>query len=422
MRPIIRVENLGKQFCIGARKAPYATLRETVADAVRSPLRWLRRDRDAAANTHWALKDLSVDVMPGEAVGVIGRNGAGKSTLLKVLSRITEPTEGRVELYGRVGSLLEVGTGFHPELTGRENVYLSGAILGMARAEIRRQFDAIVAFAEVERFIDTPVKHYSSGMQMRLAFAVAAHLEPEILVIDEVLAVGDANFQKKVLGKMSGAICGGRTVLFVSHNQAAVQNLCTRAWLLNHGRLEFAGDVDEAFVHYAALSGHVAVGTADLTGQPRDPRFQRRHAHLKALALLDSAGKPAEALLMGQPCSFVLDVEFLQAGAGYELGLAIFSFHGVAVHYLISNWEGFDTIARTGLQRVACRLPALHLFPGNYQVSAWVKRQGSIHDDAVDEALRFRVEEAPFTAGPAYFTRYSSNTQMYVPTTWDLLR
>lgn len=421
MRPIIRVENLGKQFRIGARKAPYATLRETLTDAVRSPLRWLRREGDASANTHWALKDLSFDIMPGEAVGVIGRNGAGKSTLLKVLSRITEPTEGQVELYGRVGSLLEVGTGFHHELTGRENVFLSGAILGMKRAEIRRQFDEIVGFAEVDRFIDTPIKHYSSGMQMRLAFAVAAHLDPEILVVDEVLAVGDANFQKKVLGKMSGAIRGGRTVLFVSHNQGAVQNLCTRALLLNQGRLEFAGDVDKAFVRYAGLSGHSAVGTADLTWQRRDPRFQRRHAQLQALTLRDGAGNPAETLLMGQPCSFVLDVDFLQTGGSYEIGVAIASFHGVQVHYLISTWEGFDTITRTGPHRIECRLPELHLFPGNYQVCVWVKKEGAIHDDEVDQALNFRVEEGQFTRGQAYFSRYSLNTQVYVSSDWSFL-
>src|SRR5215468_2950855 len=230
MRPIIKVESLGKQYNIGTQRAPYSTLRDSITEALRAPGGWLRRNGNRKEETIWALQDVSFAVKPGEVVGVIGRNGAGKSTLLKLLSRITEPTSGQINLYGRVGSLLEVGTGFHPELSGRENVYLNGAILGMKRGEIDRKFDEIVAFAEIEKFIDTTVKHYSSGMYMRLAFAVAAHLEPEILLVDEVLAVGDAVFQKKCLGKMEEVSrTEGRTVLFVSHNMGAIQSLCGRA-------------------------------------------------------------------------------------------------------------------------------------------------------------------------------------------------
>src|SRR6266516_5601056 len=216
MKSIIRVETLGKQYIIGAREAGYDTLRDSIVEAVRAPFERLRR-RNGQRNqeTIWALKNVSFEVAPGEVVGVIGRNGAGKSTLLKLLSRITEPTTGRAELYGRVASLLEVGTGFHPELTGRENIYLNGAILGMRKAEINRKFDEIVDFAGLEKFLETPVKRYSSGMYMRLAFAVASHLEPEILMVDEVLAVGDAQFQKKCLGKMGDVARAGRTVLFV---------------------------------------------------------------------------------------------------------------------------------------------------------------------------------------------------------------
>jgi lipopolysaccharide transport system ATP-binding protein len=233
MRPIIKVEKLSKRFRIGRRREPYRTVRESLTTALAAPVRGIgallngnsRANGRNADEWVWALRDVSFEVMPGEVLGIIGRNGAGKSTLLKVMSRITEPTDGRVELYGRVGSLLEVGTGFHPELTGRENTFLMGAILGMRRAEITRKFDDIVAFAEVEKFIDTPVKHYSSGMYMRLAFAVAAHLEPEILLVDEVLAVGDAAFQKKCLGKMGDVAKEGRTVLFVSHNMATIQSL-----------------------------------------------------------------------------------------------------------------------------------------------------------------------------------------------------
>lgn len=240
----IRVENLGKMYRIGGKQEKYQTLRDTLADAFTGPFKrarnLMRGQAYGAANLTeeiWALKDVSFEVKHGEVVGIIGRNGAGKSTLLKILSRITEPTEGMVDIYGRVGSLLEVGTGFHPELTGRENVYLNGAILGMSRRDIDRQFDEIVDFAGVEKFIDTPVKHYSSGMGLRLGFAVAAHLEPEILVVDEVLAVGDAEFQKKCLGKMQDVAGEGRTVLFVSHNMGAVRNLCNYTIWLTDGVL-----------------------------------------------------------------------------------------------------------------------------------------------------------------------------------------
>jgi len=260
-RPIITVENLGKCYRVGhqsARRERYTALRDVLA---RNAAEIVRKTRDLFSGRQivqgdvvedfWALKDVSFDVEPGEVVGIIGRNGAGKSTLLKVLSRITEPTTGRVTLRGRVASLLEVGTGFHPELTGRENIFLNGAILGMSRNEIRRKFDEIVDFAEVETFLDTPVKRYSSGMYVRLAFAVAAHLEPEILIVDEVLAVGDAEFQKKCLGKMGDVARGGRTVLFVSHNLSAISSLCGTAIFLKDGQIAFHGTVSQAIQNYA---------------------------------------------------------------------------------------------------------------------------------------------------------------------------
>src|SRR5258708_3119578 len=258
MQPIIRIHNLSKRYRIGQVER-YHTLRESIVRSLRAPARAARamisgRARDAGAHDGerhvWALGDMSFDVMPGEVLGLIGRNGAGKSTLLKLLSRITEPSTGRAEIYGRVGSLLEVGTGFHLELTGRENIYLSGAILGMRRAEIQRKFDEIVAFAEVEKFVDTPVKHYSSGMHVRLGFAVAAHLEPEILLVDEVLAVGDAAFQKKCLGKMGRVAREGRTVLFVSHNMQAMSQLADRCILLADGQARFDGHTAQAVALY----------------------------------------------------------------------------------------------------------------------------------------------------------------------------
>ena len=253
---VIRAESLGKRYTLGrASSGKYRTLRESLSEAAQAPWRRWRGRMDSTESTDetefWALRDVSFEIKQGEVVGIIGRNGAGKSTLLKVLSRITEPTTGRITLKGRVASLLEVGTGFHPELTGRENIFLNGAILGMHRSEIKAKFDEIVAFAEVEKFLDTPVKRYSSGMYVRLAFAVAAHLEPEILVVDEVLAVGDAEFQKKCLGKMQDvAKEGGRTVLFVSHNMGAVTQLCSKAIYLEQGQLVRQGEVNEVTTFY----------------------------------------------------------------------------------------------------------------------------------------------------------------------------
>lgn len=253
MKPIIRVSNLSKQFRIatGERGAVrYETLRESLVRSIRNALRGNHRRSEEKI---WALKDINLDVMPGEVVGLIGPNGAGKSTLLKVLSRIIEPTSGRVELYGRVASLLEVGTGFHPDLTGRENVYLNGAVLGMRRREIDVRFDEIVAFAEVEKFLDEAVKHYSSGMYVRLAFAVAAHLSPEILIVDEVLAVGDASFQKKCLGKMRDVMRSGRTVLFVSHSMAMIRQLCGRVALIAEGEIKKLGPTKDVADYYEAM-------------------------------------------------------------------------------------------------------------------------------------------------------------------------
>ncbi|HEU4326334.1 MAG TPA: ABC transporter ATP-binding protein [Roseiflexaceae bacterium] len=289
----IRVTQLSKQYQIGGPRAPYRTLRDTLAEAVRAPLLRLRGRPAASSSSFWALRDVSFDVPQGEVVGIIGRNGAGKSTLLKVLARITAPTAGRAELRGRVGTLLEVGTGFHPELTGRENVYLNGAILGMRREEIVRKFDEIVAFAEVEQFIDTPVKHYSSGMYLRLAFAVAAHLEPEILIVDEVLAVGDAAFQKKCLGKMGDVAREGRTVLFVSHNMQAVRQLCRHAILLRQGQIAFSGAPGQAILEY--FGGNAArealIDLSDL-----DRRSGSNGGLLRSVQFLDGGGRPVYEL------------------------------------------------------------------------------------------------------------------------------
>jgi lipopolysaccharide transport system ATP-binding protein len=324
----IQVEGIGKKYHIGSIQNRYRTIRETLTDAARAPFRraghLLRGQATGAADLHeeiWALKDITFKIDHSEVVGLIGRNGAGKSTLLKVLSRITEPSEGRCRIRGRVGSLLEVGTGFHPELTGRENVYLNGAILGMRRVEIDRTFDEIVSFAEVERFIDTPVKHYSSGMRVRLAFAVAAHLEPEILLVDEVLAVGDARFQRKCLNKMQDVGQAGRTVLFVSHNMASVTRLCSRTVLLDNGRLIQDGPSHKVVTAYlqSGLGTTAAREWPDAATAPG-----QEVARLRAVRALNAAGELTDAMDIRRPITVEMAYDVLQDG--YIL-LPHFHFH-----------------------------------------------------------------------------------------------
>jgi lipopolysaccharide transport system ATP-binding protein len=318
---VVRVEGLGKSYRIGERE-PYKALRDVITDAF--TLRRRAGPREPA-NRIWALSDVSFDVRRGEVLGLIGKNGAGKSTLLKVLSRITEPTRGQVILRGRVGSLLEVGTGFHPELTGRENIFLNGTILGMRRAEIVRRFDELVEFAGVARFLDTPVKRYSSGMQVRLAFAVAAHLEPEVLLVDEVLAVGDAEFQEKCLGKMRDVTREGRTVVFVSHNLAAVRSLCSRAILLEQGRLEFDGETGDAVEHYLQRAGG-ARDSAVVEGQALASRLVKSRVYgdsplfnCKRVSVLDEDGRPSVSFRSDEEATVTIDFTVLRTVASLRL-------------------------------------------------------------------------------------------------------
>lgn len=426
---IIQVENLGKKYVLGQQQqgnSRYVALRDVLADSAKSFSRRLRHPLKPQAprqqDEFWALKDVSFEVKQGEVVGIIGRNGAGKSTLLKILSRITEPTTGRVRLRGRVASLLEVGTGFHPELTGRENIFLNGAILGMSRAEINRKFDEIVDFAEVERFLDTPVKRYSSGMYVRLAFAVAAHLEPEILVVDEVLAVGDAAFQKKCLGKMGDvAKEDGRTILFVSHNMAAIEALCDKGFVLNCGQVLFEGDAREAISQYVFESNLAAAGHIDLFARQQERYGPRQYAVLHSLSLLDSEDNFVTTIQMGQPLKFRVEIDFKIPSDSYEIGIAICNLHGVWLHYLISNWETTLDFTRSGLHTIEAVVPSVHLFPGEYLISVWVKKQGEAYDDAVHDATSFSVQESQITDQYAYFQRYSSNSQVYTPSQWRII-
>src|SRR5712692_698878 len=297
MPKIITVENISKLYYIGAHEHQGGSLRESFTAGLRDPLSLVRRNGKTRGEELWALNDVSFDVEQGEILGIIGRNGAGKSTLLKILSRITKPTTGRIEIDGRVGSLLEVGTGFHPELTGRENIFLNGAMLGMGRHEIGRKFDEIVAFSEIERFIDTPVKRYSSGMYTRLAFAIAAHLEPEILIVDEVLAVGDLAFQKKCLGKMGGAAKDGRTVLFVSHAMEAVRKLCGRGILLDRGEIVAQGRIEDVIAKYVE-DGAGAQAVYEIP-RPRDVEELPGYAY--KLTVEDGEGRPTTSIPVGKP-------------------------------------------------------------------------------------------------------------------------
>jgi lipopolysaccharide transport system ATP-binding protein len=357
----IHVEKLSKRYYIGGLQQRHSTLRDRLADATMAPFRranrLLRGQASGAAELNeimWALKDVSFEVECGEVVGIIGPNGAGKSTLLKVLSRITEPTEGYADVYGRVSALLEVGTGFHQELTGRENVYLNGAILGMKRAEIERKFDEIVAFAEVERFIDTPVKHYSSGMRLRLAFAVAAHLEPETMIVDEVLAVGDARFQKKCLAKMQDVGEGGRTVLFVSHNMPAITRLCQRAILLNGGQIVEDGPAPEVVSSYLNAGRGTTAGREWLDP---DTAPAGKVARLRAVRTRSEEGQVSETIDIRKPVSVEMEYDVLEPG--YVL---LPNFHFV-------NEEGLNLFSSVGLDPEWRRRPRPR---GRYLSRVWI--------------------------------------------------
>jgi len=377
----IRVESIGKRYRVGERQR-YLALRDVLTSAFR--FNGKRKPQDHI----WAVRDVSFEVTRGEVVGLIGRNGAGKSTLLKLLARITRPTEGGATLHGRIGSLLEVGTGFHPELTGRENVFLSGAILGMSKVEIERKFDEIVAFAEVARFIDTPLKHYSSGMQMRLAFAVAAHLESEILLVDEVLAVGDAAFQKKCLGKMSDVSRQGRTILFVSHNMAAVNTLCSRCIILDRGIVEFSGPAPEATSRYFGQFLD-ALDSADLSGRPRKGNGKARFTSI-AVQASDSFGRPVDIAFSG--CNLTINLELKCESDFAPANLAIIVYDGNGYRVIDANTaQKGEFVSLQGGQtaRASFLLREVLLKPGKYLVGLWLGRPCMETIDDIEYAAAF---------------------------------
>jgi lipopolysaccharide transport system ATP-binding protein len=432
-QPAIRVVDLSKEYHIGLERKGGKTLRETIVDAVTGPLRrtakLLRGQATGAAELdaiHWALRNVSFEVPRGDVIGVIGRNGAGKSTLLKILSRITEPTRGFAEINGRVGSLLEVGTGFHHELSGRENIYLNGAILGMQKSEINRKFDEIVSFAEIDKFLDTPVKHYSSGMFVRLAFSVAAHLEPEILLVDEVLSVGDVTFQKKCLGKMNQVRRSGRTILFVSHNMATIENLCSTTIVFQEGQIAYIGPSKEAIQFYlqsvVEREPPVEGGLAD--NRWSNPTHSKHRSKDDVISYTRIEFKNSER----ETIQFVRSGEPLVIRLHYRVskdrvlrpifGLGISTEFGTVVAR-VSTWLcGVEIpILAHGDGFIELCLDSVNLMPGRYFLSAWLGGMGPVFYDSLECCSVLNVEEADFYHSGR--TSQDKSVIMLLPGHWE---
>ena len=391
-QPALVVENLGKRYRIGRQLEAAPSWRAALGTALRAHWSRLRMLGDGGGDDEviWALRDVNFAVPPGQVVGIIGRNGAGKSTLLKILSRIVCPTNGRAIINGRVGSLLEVGTGFHPDLTGRENIFLNGAILGLRRTEIRRAFDSIVAFAEIEKFLDTPVKRYSSGMYVRLAFAVAAHLDPEILLVDEVLAVGDIQFQRKCLGKMGDVARSGRTILFVSHNMAAIEGLCQRGVVLDQGRMTFDGPVEAALRHYVAASGtHALPPLATRTDRTGDGRLR-----FTAVRFGTPDG-PATTFLTGQDLRLEIDYEAARELGHVSVSVPFFTHIGQPAFMAWTRMLDADFERLPARGTLVLDIPRLPLRGGGYVINLWCEVNGHLADWIRDVA-RFDVLDGDY--------------------------
>jgi homopolymeric O-antigen transport system ATP-binding protein len=391
---VIRVENLGKRYRIGGRKEAYGTLRDTIVAAVQASMDALRgHGSKNGRKEFWALQGVSLEVERGEVLGIIGRNGAGKSTLLKILSRVTRPTVGRAVIHGRFGALLEVGTGFHMELTGRENIYLNGAVLGMTKAEIDRKFNEIVEFAEIEPFLDTPVKHYSSGMYMRLAFAIAAHLEPEILIVDEVLAVGDAAFQKKCLGKMGNVAKEGRTVLFVSHNMVAIQSLCNRVIWLHQGQVMGEGQPEQVISRYLQTSFSSLTEQVWNDGATAPGNDQVR---LCRVCVRPEDGEPSDPITMRTPIIMEFEYRNLVQGAYLHLNFQLISDQGIVVFASNpidqSGWHGNPS--PIGLFCSKCYIPGDLLKAGQYRILLSIMKDDSYIVYQQENALVFEVQDS----------------------------
>jgi lipopolysaccharide transport system ATP-binding protein len=415
---IIKVEGLSKRYRIGEARARYQTFREMLVNMVKARFRIPRRQNmdGQSENLFWALNDVSFEVKQSEIIGIIGQNGAGKSTLLKILSRITEPTKGRVEIHGRVASLLEVGTGFHQELTGRENIYVNGSIMGMKRREIDAKFDQIVSFAEIEKFIDTPVKHYSSGMYVRLAFAVAAHLEPEVLLVDEVLAVGDASFQKKCLGKMEDVAKQGRTVLFVSHNMAAIRTLCHRAILLKQGQILLDAGSSEAIERYMAMSVDIEQ-PADRSLEHADRVEGGEIARITRIALRSEMGKPQTSFSIWEPMVVELGVKSKDLPEPVSLWVCFYSSYGSIVLSVFQYDVMRPFVAGPTEKTVRVHIDPNGLVPGNYSLAVGVVGRQNESYDWVSSAIAFNVR-TEFHTGKAFDHRLGDISLKY---RWEIV-
>jgi lipopolysaccharide transport system ATP-binding protein len=423
MRPAITIENLGKCYRVQRSESAgdYATLRESLSRAATWPWRRLRGGDGARQEPFWALKDVNFTVQAGETVGIIGRNGAGKSTLLKILSRITKPTEGEARLRGRVGSLLEVGSGFHPELTGRENIFLNGSILGMTRREIATRFDEIVSFAEVEQFLDLPVKRYSSGMYTRLAFAVAAHLEPEILVIDEVLAVGDAEFQKKCMKKMGDVANEGRTVLFVSHNMGAIQTVCRRVVLLANGKVQMMGSVPEVVAEYLKVRENgPGLTLAERRDRSGDGRFR-----FEDFCLVNAAGELTTFAVTGDDVYFSIRLRTppVEVPMAWPLDVAVVirDFQGQKLTEVTSHFTGSSPRSHADARQLSVLVPRVPLLAGQYRIDLWCGTSGETQDAIVD-ALILRVEQGNYfrNFGDARLPTAERQGCIMIPQQWNM--
>lgn len=424
---VIKVENLSKQYRLG--KVGTGTLNHDLK-------RWWakvrgqedpylkigsenKRDEKADSDYVWVLRNINFEVKQGEVLGIIGKNGAGKSTLLKILSRVTTPTLGEIKAKGRISSLLEVGTGFHPELSGRENIFLNGAILGMTKQEIKAKYDEIVEFSGVERYLNTPVKRYSSGMYIRLAFGVAAHLEPEILIVDEVLSVGDAEFQKRCLGKMKDVAGQGRTVLFVSHNMSAISALCKSLLVLENGSISHNGDVETGINKYLRM-GNLNKGFSGFDDKNLDRKGDRNLGCFTYIETLNDNHQVCSIFQLGGKMIVRLKLKLFTRVNNLEIGFTFKSSKGIYYGGFLNTWEGFKKIKEEGEYDLHIEIPQIHLLPGFYAIVIWLKREGEGIDDQIGDALEFEVVGSDFTGNNCYFEQYN-HLGIFTRSTWTLL-
>lgn len=432
MSKVIEINNLSKVYDLGlvgtgtlskdlnrtwaklrGKPDPYATIVE-LND----------RTQKSSSNLVYALKNINFSVEQGDILGIIGKNGAGKSTLLKILSQITSPSTGSVKMKGRVASLLEVGTGMHPEMTARQNIYLNGSLMGMRRYEIRSKLDEIVAFAGIDKYIDTPVKRFSSGMTVRLGFAIAAFLEPEILIVDEVLAVGDAEFQKKAIGKMQDVSKGeGRTVLFVSHNLASVQTLCSKAICIDKGMITYQNKTDKVIQYYLGLDKEQKT-TAYLNLEEENESIQRTGPknifEIKKIKLKNHLNHLSNAVLFGKPINIEIEFNVLRKCDKTEIGIAINNGQGIVLGGFVSNWNNLTEVFEEGTHTVNVTIPFLYLVAGTYQISVWIKEQSALVDDQISRALSFSVIDSDMNGRKTIITSYP-HLNLTFPSDWTLI-